>query len=44
MLVNWCAEHATTWADYKADAETWAAILFGGTLAFVSEGGQVEIS
>ncbi len=40
-LVNWCAEHVTTWADHKADAETWAAILFGGGLASVSEDGIV---
>jgi hypothetical protein len=34
-LVNYCAEHATTWADNKADAETWAAILFGDEAATV---------
>jgi hypothetical protein len=28
-LVAWCAEHATTFGDHRADAEAWAAILFG---------------
>ncbi len=28
-LVNDCAEHATTFGDHRADAEAWAAILFG---------------
>ena len=43
-LARWCAEHCTTWAENKADAEAWAAVLFGGTLAFVSEDGRIEIS
>lgn len=29
-LVNYCAEHATTFGDHRADPEAWAAILFGG--------------
>ena len=29
-LVNYCAEHATTFGEHRADAEAWAAILFGG--------------
>jgi hypothetical protein len=29
-LVNYCAEHATTFGDYDAGAEAWAAVLFGG--------------
>jgi hypothetical protein len=40
-LVNYCAEHATTFGDNKADAETWAAILFGQDPAMISEDGQV---
>jgi hypothetical protein len=28
-LVRHCAEHCTTFADHRADAEAWAAILFG---------------
>lgn len=28
-LVRYCAEHLTTLGDHKADAEAWAAILFG---------------
>lgn len=28
-LVNHCAEHATTFGDSRADAEAWAAVLFG---------------
>lgn len=28
-LVNCCAEHETTFGDSHADAEAWAAILFG---------------
>jgi hypothetical protein len=28
-LVNYCAEHCTTIGDFTADAEAWAAILFG---------------
>jgi hypothetical protein len=28
-LVRYCAEHCTTFADHRADAEAWAAILFG---------------
>ncbi len=27
-LANWCAEHETTYRDFKADAEAWAAMLF----------------
>ena len=28
-LLRYCAEHCTTFGDHKADAEAWAAILFG---------------
>ena len=28
-LIAYCAEHATTFGDHRADAEAWAAILFG---------------
>ena len=28
-LVRYCAEHLTTFGSHKADAEAWAAILFG---------------
>jgi hypothetical protein len=28
-LVNYCAEHETTFGDHRADAEAWATILFG---------------
>ncbi len=28
-LVNYCAEHETTFGDHHADAEAWATILFG---------------
>jgi hypothetical protein len=27
-VANWCAEHETTYGDFKADAEAWAAMLF----------------
>jgi hypothetical protein len=28
-LLRYCAEHCTTFGDHKADAEAWAALLFG---------------
>ena len=34
-LVNWCAEHESTFGDFKADAETWAGILFGDSVASI---------
>ena len=40
-LVRHCAEHCTTFADYQADAEAWAIILFGEG-AVVTEDGVVE--
>jgi hypothetical protein len=40
-VANWCAVHATTFGDNKADAETWAAVLFGDG-AFVTSEGRVE--
>jgi hypothetical protein len=43
-LVNWCAEHATTFADHRADAETWAAVLFGDGLAAVGTDGRVTFA
>jgi len=42
-LVRYCAEHRTTFGSFKADAEAWAAILFGEG-ATVSEDGIVEAS
>jgi hypothetical protein len=27
--VNYCAEHCTTFGDYRAGAEAWAVLLFG---------------
>jgi len=40
-LVNYCAEHCTTFAQNMAGPEAWAAILFGGRTAVVSEEGTV---
>jgi hypothetical protein len=28
-LIRYCAEHCTTFGEHRADAEAWAAILFG---------------
>jgi hypothetical protein len=42
-LVNYCAEHASTFGDHKADAETWAAILFGEDTAWVGADGSVHV-
>jgi hypothetical protein len=42
-LVNYCAGHATTFADGRADAETWAAILFGDGAASIEMDGRVTI-
>jgi len=43
-LVNWCAANAFTWGDSKADAETWAGILFGEDLASIGLDGSVRFS
>ena len=40
-LVNYCAEHCTTFAQHMAGPEAWAAILFGSSTAVVSEEGTV---
>ena len=40
-LVRYCAANCTTFADYQADAEAWAVILFGEG-AVVTEDGVVE--
>ena len=40
-LIAYCAEHCTTFGDHKADAEAWAAILFGGA-AIASDGTVVN--
>jgi hypothetical protein len=40
-LVNYCAEHCTTFARHTAGPEAWAAILFGDSAAVVSEDGTV---
>ena len=40
-LVRYCAEHCTTFADHRAEAEAWAVLLFGeGTV--VTDDGVVE--
>jgi hypothetical protein len=41
QLVNYCAQHATTFGNNRADPETWAAILFGEG-AVVTDDGRVE--
>ena len=41
-LVNWCAKNCTTFANHKADAETWAAILFGENFPSVGRAGSVR--
>jgi hypothetical protein len=40
-LVRYCAGHATTFGDNRADEETWAGILFGDG-ALVTADGKVE--
>ena len=40
-LVNYCAEHATTYGSFKAGPEAWAAVLFGGP-TWVGEDGRVR--
>ena len=40
-LVNWCAEHATTYGSLRAGPEAWAAIPFGGG-AMVEPSGRVR--
>jgi len=40
-LVNYCAEHCTTFAQHTAGAEAWAAILFADRTAVVAEDGTV---
>ena len=40
-LVNYCAEHATTYGSLMAGPEAWAAILFGGG-AMVEPSGRVR--
>ncbi len=37
-LVEYCAEHCTTWGDYKGGAEAWAALLFGEHTAVSADG------
>jgi hypothetical protein len=43
-LANWCAEHSFTWGNHKADAETWAGILFGDSVAAVTHEGAVHFA
>ena len=43
-LVNFCAANATTFGSHKADAEAWAAILFGEVSAAVDEAGSVTFA
>jgi hypothetical protein len=38
QLVAHCAEHGTTWGDHTADAEAWAALLFGQNAAVTLDG------
>ena len=42
-LVAWCTENATTFGPYKADGDTWAAILFGNTVAMTMSSGATEV-
>jgi hypothetical protein len=42
-LADYCAENATTFGDHRADAETWAAILFGDGAASIEMDGRVTI-
>jgi len=41
-LVNYCAEHGTTFAQHTAGPEAWAAILFADRTTVVSEDGTVH--
>ena len=41
-LVNYCAEHGTTFAQPTAGPEAWAAILFADRTTVVSEDGTVH--
>ena len=43
-MANWCAEHAFTWGDHRADAETWAVLLFGEPWATIGLDGSVQAS
>ena len=43
-LVSWCAERETTFGSFKADGETWAAILFTNRVVTVDGGnGSIRI-
>ncbi len=37
-LTEYCAEHCTTWGNHEADAEAWAALLFGKNAAVTLDG------
>jgi hypothetical protein len=43
-LANWCAENAFTFGRHKADAEAWAAILFGEAYAAVDSEGRISFA
>ncbi len=43
-LVNFCAANAAVWGDSRADAEAWAAVLFGDDLATIGLDGSVRFS
>ncbi len=40
--VNYCAENATTYSDFKAGAEGRAAILFGKTATWTAADGMAR--
>jgi hypothetical protein len=43
-LIKWCAEHETTFGDFKADAEAWAGMLFTDRVVLVdAEDGSIRI-
>jgi hypothetical protein len=43
-LVRYCAEHATTFGDFRADAEAWAGILFTDHVVLVDgKDGSIRI-
>ncbi len=37
-LVAYCSQHCTTFANHTADAEAWAALLFGQNAAVTADG------
>jgi hypothetical protein len=43
-LCNWCAENAFTFGSHKADAEAWAAVLFGESVAAADATGRLTFA